>query len=213
MPHFPKPFFKKARGVWYVEIKRKQINLGANRDEAFRRYHQMMARPQEEPISSDSLAAVVDAFLEWVSRNRAADTYEWYRYRLERFVQRYPEIRTLDVRPFHVETWADGYDIAVNTRRNYLRSVKRCLKWACKQGYIDRNPIADLELPGAQPRDDAIDQTEFERLLSFVRNDAFRDLLITTWATGCRPQESLRVERRHVDLANHRWVFPKSEEK
>ena len=27
MPHFPKPFFKKNCGVWYVEIDRKQINF------------------------------------------------------------------------------------------------------------------------------------------------------------------------------------------
>jgi hypothetical protein len=36
MPHFPKPFFKKSRGVWYVEIDRHQYNLGPDRDEAFR---------------------------------------------------------------------------------------------------------------------------------------------------------------------------------
>ena len=34
-----------------------------------------------------------------------------------------------------------------------------------------------------------------------------------TWETGCRPQESLIVEARHVDLVNQRWVFQQSEEK
>ena len=34
-----------------------------------------------------------------------------------------------------------------------------------------------------------------------------------TYRTGCRPQESLRVEARHVDLANCRWVFSETEEK
>ena len=41
----------------------------------------------------------------------------------------------------------------------------------------------------------------------------FYDLIVTTWETGCRPQESLRLEARHVDLKNQRWVFPKSESK
>ena len=41
----------------------------------------------------------------------------------------------------------------------------------------------------------------------------FRDLVNVTWETGCRPQESLRVEARHVDLQNQRWVFRKSESK
>ena len=34
MAHFPKPFFKKARGLWYVEINRQQFNLGADREAA-----------------------------------------------------------------------------------------------------------------------------------------------------------------------------------
>ena len=47
MARFSKPFFKKARGVWYVEIRRKQINLGPNREEAFRKYHELMAEAKE----------------------------------------------------------------------------------------------------------------------------------------------------------------------
>lgn len=56
-------------------------------------------------------------------------------------------------------------------------------------------------------------QQEFDELLLFARNDDLKDLMITTWVTGCRPQESLIVAARHVDLANQRWVFSKSEEK
>ncbi len=106
MPHYPKPFFKKARGLWYVEIDRKQINLGPNRDEAFRRYHGMMAQPRGYVAPTDSFAAIADTFLEWVERNRSPDTYEWYRYRLQRFLTRYPNLLASEMRSYHVETWA-----------------------------------------------------------------------------------------------------------
>lgn len=43
--------------------------------------------------------------------------------------------------------------------------------------------------------------------------DTLRDQLITTYRTGCRPQESLRVAARYVDLANARRVFPQQEAK
>ena len=213
MPHFPKPFFKKSRGVWYVEINRRQHNLGPDKDEAFRQYHQLMTQPHEQKVSSESLAGIIDAFLEWVDRHRSPETYEWYRYRLQRFIERHPDLRAVDLRPFHVETWADTYPLSVTSRRNYLRSVKRCLKWAKKQGYVDRNPIADLEVPSAEHKEVAIRQDEFDRLVSYVCNQALADLMIVTWETGCRPQESLRVEARHVDLANQRWVFYRSESK
>jgi integrase len=132
---------------------------------------------------------------------------------LQRFLDRYPDLRTDGLRPFHVETWADSYGFSVTSKRNYLRSVKRCMKWAKKQGYIERNPIDDLEVPVAEHREIAITREEFEEFLGFVRNESFRDLVTVTWETGCRPQESLRVEARHVDLKNQRWVFRKSESK
>jgi integrase len=214
MPHFPKPFFKKARRSWYVEIDRKQIKLGPDRDEAFRRYHELMTRPRERQVPSELLATLVDTFLEWCQKHRSPDTYEWYRYRLERFVRQYPELRVDELRPHHVQTWADGYEsITPTTRRNYMRTVKRCLSWALKQGYVRSNPIAHLELPGSQSRDVVVTEPEYQALLSFVPDDSLRDLIQVTWETGCRPQESMRVESRHVDLENSRWVFPQKEAK
>lgn len=85
MPHFPKPYFRKARKLWYVEINRKQINLGPDNDEAFRQYHQLMNQPRAQVVSADLLVDIIDAFLEWTHKNRAPDTYEWYRYRLQRY--------------------------------------------------------------------------------------------------------------------------------
>jgi integrase/recombinase XerD len=55
-------------------------------------------------------------------------------------VRAFPDLRAAEVRPFHVETWVSEYRVSQTSRRNYLRSVKRCLNWAVKQGYLDRNP-------------------------------------------------------------------------
>ena len=212
MAHFPKPFFKKARKLWYVEINRKQINLGPDRDQAFRKYHEIMSQPRLV-TSSKSLVYLVDVYLDWVQKNRAADTYEWYRYRLQRFIDKYPTMNVDELRPYHVEQWVDAYDIAVTTRRNYFRSIKTCLRWAQKQGYINSNPIASMEIPGAEAKDVYVSPTEFDNLLDFVPDLAFRDLLTVTYHTGCRPQESLAVRDEHVDLENSRWVFPQKEAK
>lgn len=215
MPHFPKPFFKKSRGLWYVEINRKQHNLGSDKGEAFRQYHEMMSQPQktEVVISSESLAVIIDAFLEWSQKHRSDETYEWYRYRLQRFIDRYPDMRVDTLKPHHVQTWVDSYEFSKTSCRNYLRSVKRCLSWAKSQGYITTNPIEHMEVPSADHKEVVVSYEEFDWLLSQFKDREFQDLLITTWETGCRPQESLRVEARHVDCKNSRWVFPQSEGK
>jgi len=46
-----------------------------------------------------------------------------------------------------------------------------------------------------------------------VRNQNLADLMQVTWLTGCRPQESLIVEARHVDVEKQRWVFHSSQSK
>ncbi|MCA9092035.1 MAG: tyrosine-type recombinase/integrase [Planctomycetaceae bacterium] len=215
MPHFPKPFFKKSRRQWYVEIDRRQISLGSDREAAFRRYHELMREPQHhQPVSSTAFSAIADAFLDWVKQHRAPDTFEWYRYRMERFCLRYPDLTSGQIRPYHVQQWVDSYpDLTRTSKRNYVRTLKRCCKWATQQGYIDADPLQHLEVPGADRRETLVTAEQYAELLALVRDDDFRDLVVTTWESGCRPQESLRVEARHVDVARRRWVFPKSEAK
>jgi integrase len=87
------------------------------------------------------------------------------------------------------------------------------MKWAHRQGYIDINPVAEMEAPSAERREVHITEDQYAQLLGAIRAPGFHDLVVTTWETGCRPQQSLRVEARHVDLQNQRWVFPKSESK
>ncbi len=216
MPHFPKPFFRRARGLWYVQLHGKQINLGPDKDEAFRQYHLLLSQPEVPTISPSggrSVAVLCDHFLEWSQRNRAAATYEWYRYRLQRFVETYPNLTTDELRPHHAEQWAGGLSNCQTSHRNYLRSIKRCMKWATRQGFIDKNPIEHLEVPSGEAKEIYVPPDEFAQLCSFIRNQPFIELVTTTYECGCRPQESLRVEARHVDLKNSRWVFPQSEAK
>ena len=209
-----KPWFREARGAWFVTVGGTQHNLGPDKKQAFDRFYELMRQPQERKVDPRSLIAIIDAFLEWVEKHRSPDTFEWYRYRLQRFAERHPTLTVSELKPFHVQKWVDSYPgLSVTSRRNYLRTIKRCLAWAVRQGYLEQNPLSTLEVPSGERKEVAVTLDEYETLLSYCRDDNFRDLVVVTWDTGCRPQESLRVEARHVDLANQRWVFPQKESK
>lgn len=219
--HVPKPFYRKSRDTWYVEVDGRQINLGKDRDAAFQRYHAIMAAPPEvrqAEVSGNGvglrLTELFDRFLDWVKQHRSPDTFVWYQYRLQRFADRFPELTIGQLRPFHVQEWVDSFpDHSPTTTRNYMRCVKRCIKWGQTLGYIESNPIQHISIPASTPKDAYLPPDEFARLLSSTRDTAFRDLLEVTYETGCRPQESLRIEIRHIDLNNQRWVLPRSEAK
>lgn len=214
MSRQPKPWYRADRKVWCVTINGKRHNLGRKKKEAFEQFFALMQKPRKrEAVAETTLPALVDAFLEWNFQNRAEATYGWYRERLQSFVSCYPEITIETLKPFHVENWATAPHRTVNTRRNLMRAVKRCLRWACSQGYLETNPLAQMEIPNGRPRDTYVPPDEYQSLLRLVSDPCFASLLRVTYETGCRPQESLRVEARHVDLEHSRWVFPADEAK
>ena len=142
-----------------------------------------MQRPAEAVTTSpESLVGIIDAFLDWTNRNRAPDTYEWYRYRLQRFVDKYPDMRVSTLKPYHVDEWVSGYEIAKTTQRNYFRSIKRCLAWAARQGRIEKSPLEHMAIPGAERREVYVPPEEFESLLEYIPDSRLRDLLVTTLA-------------------------------
>jgi hypothetical protein len=44
-----------------------------------------MQQPKKARVSAKAFAVVADNFLEWLTNNLSPETYEWYRYRIERF--------------------------------------------------------------------------------------------------------------------------------
>ncbi len=210
----PKPWYRKSRNVWCVQINGKQHNLGPDRAPAFQRFHELMAKPKRRHVAPESVAAVIDAFLEWTKNHRAPKTYEWYLQRCQWFMESAPNLTVAQLKPFHVQQWVDAHaNWSDGHKRGCIIAVQRALRWAFKIGHIESNPIAYIEKPQAGKRDQVVTRNELDMILSHVRDQEFRDLVMIAWEVGARPQELLRVEARHVDLRNLRWVFPKDEAK
>jgi len=120
----------------------------------------------------------------------APDTFLWYQYRLQRFADRFPKLTVGELRPFHLQEWVDPYkDHSPTTTRNYMRCMKRCLKWAKALGYVDGNPIEFLTVPAGTSREVFVPPDLFNRLLEFAHDPSLSDLMRATYETGCRPQE------------------------
>jgi integrase len=216
MPKYPKPFFRTARNAWYVQVAGKQILLGPDREEAFRRYHELMGRAKADPqpVSTDAVLGVLDAFLDWCQKHKAGRTYDWYRGYLESFARTIPPGLSIGrLKPFDVQKWLDANPRWKTGKRGAVIAVQRAFNWAVRMGLIENNPVRALEKPRAGRRDHVISDDQFRTILSLVQDVQFRDLLSVCWDTGCRPQEVLSVEAAHVDVEGGCWVFPVHESK
>jgi integrase len=161
------------------------------------------------------VVGVIDKFLAWCHEHRAAETYEWHRWRLQMFVDAIDKaLSVVQLKPYHLDDWLAKYPAwSSGMKHGACRAAQRAMRWAEIKGYIERSPVAHYEMPRPGKRKVVIAPAEFDELLSLAASPTFRDLLTVTWETACRPQESLVVEARHVDLQNARWVFPPDESK
>jgi integrase len=215
MPHFPKPFFREGRGLWYAQIHGKQHNLGRDKNAAFRKYHDLMRAPA--PVASKMVLGIIEGFLDWCHKHRAPRTYEGHRWHLERFVDQLPGADGMsveDLKPHHVISWVDSHpDWGQTYRRNAITSVQRAFLWAEKVGHIVKSPVRHVEKPMPARREQVLLAPEFRRLLAAVKGPHFRDLLEFCWETGPRPQEARAVEARHLNRARGRLEIPPLESK
>ena len=160
MKKFPKPWLRPSRGVWYVTLHGKQHNLGPDREAAFRKYGELLANPPKvEPKGKERRApatlvvGLIQRFMAHVRANNALDTIEWYRHRLQLFVdylsaQDMEAIEGAQLKRGHVTDWMNAYPhLSSGSKRNLGRSIQRVMNWAVEQEFIDHNPLAGMRKP------------------------------------------------------------------
>ncbi len=200
----PEPFFRKDRELWYVQIGKRQFNLGRDESEAWKRYHEMMARPPE--VVAELVVGVIEGFLDSYQRRvdrqeLAPRTYVWYQQHLQSFADWLPAPKSLAVdklKPFHVHDWLDSKPTwGPNHRRGAVVAIKRAFSWAEMEGHIQKSPIRGVRKPPAKRREQFLTHSEFVALLKVVKDCSFRDILEFCWETGCRVQEVRVIEAGH----------------
>jgi integrase len=217
MPRDSKPWFRKDRDAWFVTIHGRRFNLGPDKEAAFNRFYELMLHGDDEQPNQDDISVfqLFDEFLEWTSNQRAPRTYEWYKDFLGKFSQHLKSDRPADrLKPYDVLRWIAKHTTWSNTSQNSgIRAVQRAYRWGHRMGLIPSNPMQFIEKPRCGRREEIITPAQYADLLTNIRSKHFKRLIMVAWETGARPQELIRLEIRHVDLDNNRWVFPPKESK
>ena len=112
--------------------------------------------------------------MDWTEKHRAPDTYEWCRRRLERFLTKYPNMQVQQLKPIHVQEWINEMEgLASGSGRNYYPAKNLCSRLCKQQGYINENPIAEMQVPLGGKRDTVVIDGEFQLSLTARTSDEF----------------------------------------
>ena len=211
------PFWRSDRSCYYVQHGTRQVRLSPDKDEAWRLWHEFMANPpspdEPRPVAPGpgvEAIEILDAYLDWCQKNKAARTYAWYRENIQKFASALPDgLRVSDLKPYHLTRAMDGYaHWANNTKHDFISAVKRAFTWAEAEGLIEKNPLSHVKKPAREAREMAVSQAEYDRVIETIKEPCFRDLIELSWETGARVQELRKIEARFLDLPTGRLVFP-----
>lgn len=168
---------------------------------------------------ADHFAPLMDAYLEKLAiKHQSARTIETRRFALVLFARwcqerdlRQPRLITRAIlEAYQRHLWRhrkeDGKPLAVGTQIGRLTAVRGLFKWLCKEGWLDADPAAHLEMPKEEHRlpQDTLSEGEVSAILSVpnvrdplgVRDRAMLEVL---YSTGIRRTElaGLRLRDQH----------------
>jgi site-specific recombinase XerD len=148
-----------------------------------------------------SVAGLFDKSLDCSQKNQAAGTYEWYRIRIQSFLDHLATpavLPAVDLKPYHVQVWVDARpDWGSTFRHGAIAAIQRPFNWAVDLDYLDRSPVRRIEKPPLKRRERAATPEQWQQMRDhYPQGDAFRDLLLENGEDICKVQELLG--HRHV---------------
>lgn len=216
-PRKPEPFFRTARNAWFVQIGKRQHNLGPDKDAAWKEYYRLMAEETPTPSNEITVAEVVDRFLKWTKANRKHKTWKWYDDYFKGILETVPAgLLCKDLKVHHVtrclELNAHRWK-AADSKNAACRALKRAINWAAKQQIITDPPLGDMEMPERQNREIWYDDQEWAAIMAAADHPDFVTFLTLMRETGCRPFELCQVTAADFDRDNRVWVFKRKNSK
>lgn len=153
----PKPFFRKQTKSWYVQLGKRQVNLGQDKKAAWQKYHELML-DRSEPSRVEFVVDLLDQYLDWLFNNRKPATYELGKRYLSRFAAFVgQQMRVDDLTPRKVSQWIESKTTWGSTTSNDAISVvQRAFYWGFNNQLISKNPIRRIADKPARKRRETV---------------------------------------------------------
>ncbi len=183
-----KPWYRKERKAWFVEMGGKQVRLSADKAEARRLWLKLMAEGDQpkDRFVHECMGHYLPTLTDSTRRTREQV--------LDAFLLHVGKVKVSALTPRHITGYLKpGW--SPSTRRSHIKTILACLNRAVKDGLIAENPVKDVEKPAWERREKILTGEELAKLMAAAK-EPFRSLLVAMTESGCRPSEicGLKVE-------------------
>lgn len=174
--------------------------------ERYQRHRGDLAAVRAE-LHDVALADHVDAFLQHVTGQRAADTAHHYAVYVAT-LETVGLTRASQLTVGALSRWLDTLPAALkpSTRRKYAAGVSAFCAWLVRAGHLSANPMRDVPKPAVGPgRVRFLDEADMVRLVDAMRSP-YRELSALIHGTSLDVSAAVALEVGAIDLAT--WGIP-----
>jgi len=116
-------------------------------------------------------------------------------------------LKVADLKPFNVSNWMQKKSWSDTTKNKAIGILKRAFDWAVEEGLLQENPLWTMKRPAATRREVVATAEQRDQILEAVRDQEFKQFLITMSQTGARPGEIAAVTAKDVNLQVGVWIL------
>lgn len=203
--------YQKKRGNsparYYFSYQGQTIALGSDRDEAFKKYHEILAGGA---VSGLSVAELVKQFLDYHRHVKGSKpgTVRFYDDALQRYSDKLGRRPAASIGVADLDSIFVGWTIGPTTRSNVVRSLRAVHKFGMERHGLTSNPAQALPKGKTKARNIEYTDEFWASVMAALDNPKGRpcaDLLTLLWRTGARPKE-LREARPDQYNKAKRWI-------
>jgi integrase len=212
------PWFRESKRAWYVCIAGKQHALGKDREEAFRRFHLLLAGAEPSPRKAEpkpeatlTVGQLATAYWKDCERRLAANPLRVAKMFLDAFAGACGTLPAGSVRKHHVEAWLGKHPTWGDSTQHMAKTRLIALfRWSVEQELLSVNPIAGIRKPPARSRgQDVVISPEPHARLMASAFPALRNVLFALHQSGARPGEVVSVTAADFHAEQSVWVLRK----
>lgn len=200
-----KPYKRRGRLQWYVDIDRKTYPLGTNQAEAFAKFADLI-KGKLPANDKTPITTIIERYLAWVADNLKPATHTGYKSHLDKFVKVAKGLTVATIKRHHIVDHVDKAYKGQSTtyQHNAYVALSACFNWAINRELMVTNPVKGAKRPKAKTRAVYLKPEQWTALVAAVKpTDPFADLIHFMYETGVRTKEARIVAARHWDRKTH----------
>jgi len=207
---------RKSTGAYFTTIRGRQLSLGKNKENAEKKFHELMLAPQTISDRTTLNREVLSQFLNHIElKTKGGRTFKWYRHFLTKFGEYAGHLKISELKGYVLEDFIESVygKKSDNTKNSAARAVKQCFSWLYKRNAIYENPFKAIKPVSGTSREAIITVEQYNALLALIKDERLLDITKFLALTGCRPEEARILKSKWLDTKSKvkTIVIPKGE--